>query len=101
MKWFDRWFLNKCRWAWENKYDSDLIGAEPDKMQVISVEPDDKHRLTEGVTIHLKQVIGGRLVTFRTYDRKSDEHTTRTYIINEDQDFEHELGKIITLESMR
>nr|NDG05823.1 hypothetical protein [Oxalobacteraceae bacterium] len=39
--------------------------------------------------------------TFHRYDRKRDENHNRTYIITDDQDFERELGKIITLEAMR
>ena len=55
----------------------------------------------DGLSITVRSAIGGRIVTFRHYDRKTDRTNHRLYIVPEDQDFEHELGKMITLESMR
>jgi hypothetical protein len=55
----------------------------------------------EGLSITVRSAIGGRIVTFRHYDRKTDRSNHRLYIVPEDQDFERELGKMITLESMR
>ena len=49
----------------------------------------------------MRQAIGGRVVTFRHYDRKTDRNNNRIYVIPDDLDFERELGKMITLESMR
>jgi len=91
MKWFDRWFAEKYRWARNNL--NETVRAEPVRS--------DPHGLNDGMSINLKQVIGGRLVTFHYYDRQRDENHNRTYIITDEQDFERELGKIITLEAMR
>lgn len=55
----------------------------------------------EGLSITVRSAIGGRIVTFRHYDRKTDRSNHKLYIVPEDQDFERELGKMITLESMR
>jgi hypothetical protein len=55
----------------------------------------------DGLSITVRSAIGGRIVTFRHYDRKTDRTNHRLYIVPEDQDFERELGKMITLESMR
>jgi hypothetical protein len=55
----------------------------------------------DGLSITVRSAIGGRIVTFRHYDRKTDRSHHRLYIVPEDQDFERELGKMITLESMR
>lgn len=95
MKWFDRWFAHKCEWAWNQRRDSECVPVASDSVTA------DHHGLNDGMSIHLKQVIGGRIVTFHRYDRKRDENHNRTYIITDDQDFERELGKIITLEAMR
>jgi hypothetical protein len=62
---------------------------------------DDPHNLNDGLRINIKKVIGGSLVTFRTYDRKIDRSEDKTYIITSEQDFNTELGKIITIESLR
>jgi hypothetical protein len=45
--------------------------------------------------------IGGKIVTFRQYDRRKDDTQFRHYVISDDLDFERELGKMITLESIR
>jgi hypothetical protein len=55
----------------------------------------------DGLSITVRSAIGGRIVTFRHYDHKTDRTNHRLYIVPEDQDFERELGKMITLESMR
>lgn len=55
----------------------------------------------EGLSITVRSAIGGRIVTFRHYDRKTDRSNHKLYIVPDDQDFERELGKMITLESMR
>jgi co-chaperonin GroES (HSP10) len=100
MKWFDKWFVRKCKWAWDNKH-----LAYEDREYVTSGSPvavsDDPHNLNDGLRINIKKVVGGSLVTFRTYDRRKDQNEDKTYIITSDQDFNIELGKIITMESMR
>jgi hypothetical protein len=55
----------------------------------------------DGLSITVRNAIGGRIVTFRHYDRKTDRSNHKLYIVPDDQDFERELGKMITLESMR
>ena len=55
----------------------------------------------DGLSITVRSAVGGRIVTFRHYDRKTDRTNHRLYIVPEDQDFERELGRMITMESMR
>lgn len=55
----------------------------------------------EGLSITVRSAIGGRIVTFRHYDRRTDRSNHKLYIVPDDQDFERELGKMITMESMR
>ena len=63
-------------------------------------EPDtiDSHT---GLNITVMSAIGGKVITFRHYDRRKDDNQFRHYVIPDDLDFERELGKMITLESMR
>jgi hypothetical protein len=103
MKWFDRWFVRKSKWAWENKH---LIDSDYPQDSIVSAKrvrdiEEDPHELNDGLRINLKKVIGGSLVTFRTYDRKLDRNENKTYIITSEQDFNVELAKIITMESLR
>lgn len=100
MKWFDRWFVRKSKWAWENKH---LVQDDHDtgsKLVSATLES-DPHDLNDGLRICIKKVIGGSLVTFKHYDKKIDRSTDKTYIITSDQDFTTELGKIISIESLR
>jgi hypothetical protein len=55
----------------------------------------------EGLNIIVRKAMGGKIVTFRTYDHKTDRNNHKLYVIPDDHDFEKELGKLITLESMR
>jgi hypothetical protein len=55
----------------------------------------------QGLNITVRNAMGGKIVTFRQYDHKTDRHTHRLYVIHDELDFERELGKMITLESMR
>ena len=95
MKWFDNWFAKKCRQAWENSKDVQGIAKEA---RLVAVEDDS---WSDGLRINVKKMIGGHVVSFRTYDRKTDRSHDRNYIITDEQDFDRELGKVITLESMR
>lgn len=103
MKWFDQWFIRKSKWAWENKHLIGLEGVYPTDAIASNVirGDDDPHDLNDGLRINLKKVIGGSLVTFKSYDRKLDRSENKTYIITSEQDFNTELAKIITMESMR
>lgn len=55
----------------------------------------------EGLNITVRQALGGKIVTFRHYDHRTDRSHFKNYVIPDDHDFERELGKMITLESMR
>jgi hypothetical protein len=99
MKWFKRWFANKCREAWEESRDMpEEVYATKSSNRLVSRSDIDSE---DGLSITVRSAIGGRIVTFRHYDRKTDRTNHRLYIVPEDQDFERELGKMITLESMR
>ena len=99
MKWFKRWFAKKCREAWEearNAPDECISTTKAARLVATSDIDSD-----EGLNIVVRPAIGGKIVSFRHYDRQKDRSYFKTYIIPEDLDFERELGKMITLESMR
>lgn len=45
--------------------------------------------------------VGGSVVEFRRYDRKTDRCDTTTYIITKDQDFGEKISKIANLEILK
>ena len=104
MKWFDRWLVRKFQMAWQNRDQAELpTPMASGKMTGIGrieedISPDS---WSDGLRITVKKIIGGCVVSFRTYDRQRDRVEDRHYIITDDKDFNAELGKMITLESMR
>ena len=104
MKWFDRWFVRKCRWAWENRDIADVVEQPSpaiNKLTGRGIIEEDITPWNDGLRIGIKKMIGGYVVSFRIYDRVRDRSEDRSYIITDEQDFNAELGKIITMESMR
>ena len=102
MKWFDRWFYKKAKWAWENKdeMEQDILVPRRNRGAAM-LQVEETVDWGDGLRINLKKVIGGYVVSFRSYDRQRDTSDEKHYIITDEQDFERELGKIITLESMK
>ncbi len=103
MRWFDQWFFRKCKWAWDNRDSIDQdITKESAKLRGLQVqEVEACPSWQDGLRMNVKKVIGGFVVSFRTYDRKTDRSDERHYIITDEQDFNAELGKMITMESIR
>lgn len=94
------WFKRKLR-QWLNSDDEDCFSSlSHNTVKARRIDRDDIDS-NDGISMTLRHAVGGRIVSFRTYDQKSDRHNYKLYVIPEDQDFERELGKIITLESMR
>jgi len=71
-----------------------------DSEQGLNITSDDIDS-EQGLNITVRNALGGKIVTFRTYDHKTDRHNHRLYVIHDELDFERELGKMITMESMR
>lgn len=90
------------RYIWNKLRD---IGNEPEAeiraTKIGRVTRADDIESDEGLNITVRAAIGGRIVSFRHYDRQKDRNYWKTYVIPEEMDFERELGKMITLESMR
>ena len=104
MRWIDRWFFRKWRWAYDNRdsIEQDITEDRAKKMRGLQVQAvEESPSWQDGLRMNVKKVIGGYVVSFRTYDRKTDRSDERHYIITDEQDFNAELGKMITMESMR
>lgn len=97
------WLKLKLR-AWINSAQD-----EPDMPETLSsnrgsiakVRVSDAFEGDGGLTIRVHRANGGRIVSFNHYDRKTDRNYNSVYIVPEELDFERELGRMITLESMR
>ena len=94
------------RYVWRKMRD---IGNEPDvdrdSPRLVGATKASRHgdidSDDQGLNITVRSAVGGKIVSFRHHDSKTDRYLWKTYVIPEDMDFERELGKMITLESMR
>jgi hypothetical protein len=98
MKW-----LKRLIWQWNQEgreiaeYNSTVVHSKPSRLAIRGSDVDSD----EGLNITVRKAIGGKIVTFRQYDNKHDRSNYKLYVVPDDLDFDKELGKMITLESMR
>ena len=104
MKWFKRMVTRWVREDWDN-VGKELSRVEVEKAQtsrgLIRSNSDVNIDSHSGLNMTVINAIGGKIVTFRQYDRRKDDTQIRHYVISDELDFERELGKMITLESIR
>lgn len=96
----------KFVWHYIRRKLRDLADDEPDSPRLSTskhamVRARDDFEGDEGLNMQVHKAIGGRIVSFNHYDRKTDRSYRKVYIIHDELDFERELGKIITMEAMR
>ena len=102
MNWFKKMVAKWVKEDWENA--GNMTSMEANSLikprRTISMGSDsiDGHA---GLNITVMSAIGGKIVTFRHYDRRKDDTNYRHYVIPDELDFERELGKMITMESIR
>ena len=103
MNWFKKIVAKWVKEDWENA-DAEMTTVSATGLlkprRTISMGSDsiDGHA---GLNITVMSAIGGKIVTFRHYDRRKDDTNYRHYVIPDELDFERELGKMITMESIR
>ena len=76
-----------------------LSGAEEIYSPDRAVEADSLN--SNGIRFNLYKAHGGFVVETRHYDERNDRNINKMYVITEDKDLGEELGKIITMESLR
>ena len=102
MKWF-----KKMLWRWTSEgreiYESegDKGGLRVSRSRLIS--QDDCDAVSDDPILNFKvfNAVGGKVVEFRRYDRKSDRNDSTTYIITNDQDFGERIAKIAMMENLK
>ena len=101
MKWFKRWVARKCREilteSWEHEKNVPEANSIATPSRLIARDQDWQDNLNIAITT----ARGGKIITFRRYDHKTDRSDNRVYVIPDEQNFNDELAKLITLESMR
>jgi hypothetical protein len=86
-------FKQKLRqWLFEEKEDSysdSIISVEESKFN------------SEGMRLQVYRASGGFVIETRHYNRRKDENMNAMFVITEDQDLGAEIGKIITMETLK
>ena len=98
MKWFDKWFRNKCKAAWESDDAHEAISLSPSANKLASNIPGSHDN---GIHFVIYGANGGHIVETSKYDRVKDRHHTGLHIIRDEDDIGQEISKILTLESLR
>ena len=96
MKWLKRQLRN-----WLNSDDELNEATQRLKSRGLVSSTSGDFDSDNGLSIRVHKAHGGKIVAFNHYDRKTDRTTNSVYIVTDEQDFERELGKMITMESMR
>ena len=103
MNWFKRMVVRWVREDWDNAgTETTSVNAtglmKPRRSIGIDSSTLDGHA---GLNITVMSAVGGKIITFRHWDRRTDDNKYRHYVIPDELDFERELGKMITMESLR
>jgi hypothetical protein len=103
MKWFKRMIY---RWYQDGRelYDEDdvpMTKSNRPRAILRATSPGSDIDSDDGLNITVRKAVGGKIVSFRHYDHKTDRSNYKIYVVSDDLDFDKELGKMITLESMR
>ena len=61
----------------------------------------ESHLDSQGFRLQVYKASGGIVIETHAYDEKKDRSNIGLYVITEDQDIGHELGKIITFENLK
>ena len=101
MNWFKRMVVNWVREDW------DTVGTN---MAIDRAVPMRKAHTLGGsstldsdaqLTFTVYNAIGGKVVEFRRYDRRTDRSDHAVYVIGKDEDFGSKIAKISMLEVMK
>jgi hypothetical protein len=78
-----------------------LMNDDDEAVEYVSSTCERDSLASEGMRFQLYKAAGGFVIETRKYDERKDEHHCKMYVITEEQDLGAELGKIITMESLR
>ncbi len=111
MKWFDRWFYKKAKWAWNNRdsfeeeevYTNKVTAKAQRGLQLSSGMAIEKGAVEGEGTIRfeLSSAVGGKILTVRRNDPRRDSYEQQTYVIPTGEDLGERVAKIINLEQYR
>ena len=98
MKFLFKWLNKKIQ---QSNYEEDPHVKEKSYSNIL-VSNNSLHDICcNSLNFKVYKASGGTVLETSSYDRKTDRHNNSLYIITDSQDLGKEIGKIITLESLR
>lgn len=93
-----KWLKKKLR-----KWVNEARDYDEEKLSSVSLSRDVESKCDAEPILHFRVfgAVGGKVVEFRRYDRKSDRSDTTSYIITNEQDFGERIAKIATMETLK
>ena len=103
MNWFKKIVINWVKEDWDkirhaHQIETDTVRSSG---KLIASHDDSSPSGDPILNFKIYNAVGGKVVEFRQYDRKTDRSNCQTYIITNDQDFGNSISKIATLEMMK
>lgn len=100
MKWFDRWFAKKVKWAWDNNNkpsrDRDMEYPTNSPVNAVGNSP----RSSSNIRFTIYPASGGYVVEHQVYSPHKDRDSALT-IVNHGEELGKVIEHIITLEALR
>lgn len=113
MKWFDNWFANKCRQAWEDAQyeEKEEINYPVPRMRnrngarvglaTASSTVDHNDLQSTSTTFKLYHANGGTVIELRHYNDSKDQWETALHVVPKDEDLGKAIEHIITFEALK
>jgi len=98
MKWFKKLVAS---WAHQGRNYAEVEEMKASRGLVRSNDIEAVSSDDPVLNFKVYSAVGGKVVEFRRYDRKSDRNDSTTYIITNDQDFGDRIAKIATMEQIK
>jgi hypothetical protein len=92
-----KWLKRKLRdWVDDAREEPDMvIGIKSRDVDAVPYEEDPI------LNFRVFSAVGGQVVEFRRYDRKTDRSNSTTYIIHKEDDFGEKISKIANMEMLK
>ena len=98
MNWFDKWIMRKAEKISINRLGERDLVEQTMKSSAVSI---GRNLDANNIQFKVYKASGGTIIETSQYDRRTDRHTSGLYIITDDKDLGKEIGKIITMESLK
>lgn len=102
MKLFRNWILRKAeKFHIEDASQYSIAKSSRAGNSIGTVSTMGSELNSNGMNFKVYKASGGTIIETNQYDRRTDRHNSGLYIVTDDKDLGKEIGKIITMESLK